>query len=205
VALSIKHVACVHVTNHNRNYRIDRNKIIKIVSEVSRRLGVAQYEICVQFVSPNKMRSLNKIYRHQDKSTDVLSFPQYDWRRPPKVQKTPSPEVKVLNPLPLGDVVISTSDAALNAAESGHDLSKEICFLLVHGILHLVGHDHMKPAEKRKMFSEQSKLMRIFSGRRPAFPAWSGCAKKIATKRSTKKTKSSPGQKKRAQRKKKSR
>ncbi len=203
MALSIKHVACVHVTNHNRNYRIDRNKIIKIVSEVSRRLGVAQYEICVQFVSPNRMRSLNKTYRHQDKSTDVLSFPQYDWRRPPKVQKTPSPEVKVLNPLPLGDVVISTSDAALNAAESGHDLSKEICFLLVHGILHLVGHDHMKPAEKRKMFSEQSKLMRFFSGRRPAFPAWNGCAKKIGAKKQIKKTKSASNLKKSNRRKKK--
>lgn len=186
VALSIKHVACVHVTNHHRNYRIDRNKIIKIVSEVSRRLGVAQYEICVQFVSPNKMRFLNKTYRDQDKSTDVLSFPQYDWRRPLKVQKTPSPDVKVLNPLPLGDVVICTSDAEINAAESGHDLSKEICFLLVHGILHLVGHDHMKPAEKRKMFSEQSKLMRIFAGRRSQFPAWSGCAKKIVAKKQNK-------------------
>jgi probable rRNA maturation factor len=171
------------VTNHHRNYRIDRSKIIGIVSEVSRRLGVAQYEICVQFVSPNKMRSLNKTYRHQDKSTDVLSFPQYDWRRPLKVQKTPSPEVKILNPLPLGDVVISTSDAALNAAESGHDLSKEICFLLIHGILHLVGHDHMKPTEKRKMFSEQSKLMRIFAGKRAEFPAWSECIKKINTKK----------------------
>ena len=205
MALSIKHVACVHVTNHNRNYRIDRNKIITIVSEVSRRLGVAQYEICVQFVSPTKMRTLNKTYRHQDKSTDVLSFPQYEWRRPAKVQKTPSPEVKVLNPLPLGDVVISTSDAALNAAESGHDLSKEICFLLVHGILHLVGHDHMKPAEKRKMFSEQSKLMRIFSGRRSASPAWNGCAKKITAKGLPKKTKSVLKPKKRAQRKNKSR
>ncbi len=203
MALSIKHVACVHVTNHHRNYRIDRNKIIKIVSEVSRRLGVAQYEICVQFVSPNKMRSLNKTYRHQDKSTDVLSFPQYDWRRPPKVQKTPSPEVKVLNPLPLGDVVISTTDAAMNAAESGHDLSKEICFLLVHGILHLVGHDHMKPAEKRKMFSEQSKLMRIFSGRRSEFPAWSGCAKKTAMKKQSTKRKTAPNRKKGAPKKKK--
>ena len=203
MALSIKHVACVHVTNHNRNYRIDRKKIIKIVSEVSRRLGVAQYEICVQFVSPNKMRSLNKIYRHQDKSTDVLSFPQYDWRRPPKVQKTPSPDVKVLNPLPLGDVVISTNDAALNAAESGHDLSKEICFLLVHGILHLVGHDHMKPAEKRKMFSEQSKLMRIFSGRGSEFPAWSGCARKISAKKQNSKTKSASSYKKRSTKKKK--
>jgi probable rRNA maturation factor len=91
----------------------------------------------------------------------------------------------------------------MNAAQSGHDLSKEICFLLVHGILHLVGHDHMRTAEKRKMFSEQSKLMRIFSGRRSEFPVWSGCAKKTAAKRQKPKRKSAPKRKKSAPKKKK--
>lgn len=149
-----------------------------MVSEISRRLGVVQYEICIQFVSPLKMRTLNKLYRKQDKSTDVLSFPQYDWRRPLKVQKSPAEALKILNPLPLGDVVISPSDAATNADESGSELAKEVCFLVIHGILHLVGHDHMKPAEKRRMFTEQKKLMRILSGGRSGKPTWSGCIRR---------------------------
>lgn len=178
MSLSSKNIACVHVTNHHRGFKVDRRKIIQIVSEISRRLGVVQYEICIQFVSPVKMRTLNKLYRKQDKSTDVLSFPQYDWRRPLKVQKSPAEVLKILNPLPLGDVVISPSDAATNANESGSELAKEVCFLVIHGILHLVGHDHMKPSEKRRMFAEQKKLMRIFSGGRSGKPTWSGCIRR---------------------------
>jgi len=175
----MKNVACVHVTNQHRSFKVDRKKIIHIVTEISRRLGVVQYEICLQFVSPVKMKSLNKHYRNQDKSTDVLAFPQYDWKRPKKVQKNPAPAVKILNPLPLGDVVISPSDAASNALESGSDLDKEVCFLVVHGILHLVGHDHMKPGEKRRMFAEQKKLMRIFAGGRSSKPQWDGCIRRM--------------------------
>jgi len=179
VTISLKNVACVHVTNQHRSFKVDRKKIIHIVTEISRRLGVVQYEICLQFVSPFKMKSLNKHYRNQDKSTDVLAFPQYDWKRPKKVQKKPAPAVKILNPLPLGDVVISPSDAASNALESGSGLDKEICFLVVHGILHLVGHDHMKPVEKRRMFAEQKKLMRLFAGGRSDKPAWDGCIRRM--------------------------
>ncbi len=186
MALSIKNVACVHVTNHHRSFKVDRKKIIHIVTEISRRLGVVQYEICVQFVSPIKMRALNKRYRKQDKSTDVLAFPQYDWKRPPKVQKSPAQAVKILNPLPLGDVVISPSDAAFNAMESGSDLAKEICFLVIHGILHLVGHDHMKAGEKRRMFSEQKKLMRVFAGGRSGKPTWEACARRLKNNKTKK-------------------
>jgi probable rRNA maturation factor len=76
-------------------------------------------------------------------------------------------------------VVISPSDAASNALESGSDLDKEVCFLVVHGILHLVGHDHMKPGEKRRMFAEQKKLMRIFAGGRSSKPQWDGCIRRM--------------------------
>lgn len=188
VTLSIKNVACVHVTNRYRRFNVDRKKISQIVTEVSRRLGIAQYEICVQFVSPAAMRRLNKQYRKQDKTTDVLSFPQCEWKRPLKVQKDPAPTVKIMNPLPLGDVVISPADATLNARDSGHELAKEICFLMVHGILHLVGHDHMKPGERRRMFAEQTKLMRLFSGGRSGRPVWTGCVKKSKTAESGKRS-----------------
>ena len=173
----MQNVACVHVSNHHRPYKIDRKKISHIVTEISRRLGVAQYEICLQFVSPRKMKALNKKYRHQDKSTDVLSFPQYNWKRALKVKSTPTSAVKILNPLPLGDVIICADEAENNAQETGHTLDKEVCFLLVHGILHLVGHDHMKTPEKKRMFTEQRKLMRFFSGGKLKEPVWKYCIK----------------------------
>ena len=185
----MQNVACVHVSNHHRPYKIDRKKISHIVTEISRRLGVAQYEICLQFVSPRKMQALNKKYRHQDKSTDVLSFPQYSWKRALKVKSTPTSAVKILNPLPLGDVIICADEAENNAQETGRTLDKEVCFLLVHGILHLVGHDHMKTPEKKRMFTEQRKLMRFFSGGKSKEPAWKYCIKSNKSPHTRKKTK----------------
>jgi probable rRNA maturation factor len=168
---------CVHVTNSQRSYAVDRTKITSLATEISRRLGVSHYEICLRFVNPKTMRSLNLQYRDKDKSTDVLSFPQYTWKRPLKVKSQAPATRPILNPMPLGDVVISTDDAAANAKESGHDLAKEVCFLMIHGILHLVGHDHMKPLEKKRMFLEQRKLMRIFAPTKSRPAAWTDCVK----------------------------
>lgn len=196
MALTIKNVACVHVTNNHRSYKIDRDKITSIATEISRRLGVAHYEICVSFVSPRAMKILNQQYRDKDKSTDVLSFPQYAWKRPLKVRKDPPATRPLLNPMPLGDVVISADDAAANALESGHELSREICFLLIHGILHLVGHDHMKPAEKKLMFAEQRKLLRVFSGSKTKKPDWTDCLTPKAVTKPVKKSGSKTTKKK---------
>lgn len=173
----MKEPTCVHVINKYRAYKVDRKKVIGIASEICRRLGVSHYEVCLQFVSPRTMRDLNQQYRDKDKSTDVLSFPQYDWKRPLKVQKNPPASKPILNPMPLGDIVISVDDAACNVKASRQDLDREVCFLVVHGILHLVGHDHMKSAEKKRMFAEQAKLMRQFSGSKSSPPAWTDCVK----------------------------
>lgn len=128
------------------------------------------------------MRDLNLRYLEKDKSTDVLSFPQYTWKRPLKFQKDPPEPRPIVNPLPLGDVVISALDAAENVKNSQEKLPREICFLLVHGILHLVGHDHMKPKEKKRMFAEQAKLMRLFAGGRGKKPMWYDCIKPLSSK-----------------------
>lgn len=175
----MKQPGCVHIISKHRAFKIDRKKISAIASEICRRLGVAHYEVCLQFVSPQAMRGLNKQYREKDKSTDVLSFPQYAWKRPLKFQKDPPDPRPIINPLPLGDVVISAADAAYNVKNSPEKLEREICFLVVHGILHLVGHDHMKPADKKRMFAEQTKLMRLFAGTKTKDPMWLNCIKPI--------------------------
>jgi probable rRNA maturation factor len=178
VAIQVKNLSCVTITNKQRSYAIDRDKIAHIASEISTRLGVNHYEVCVTFVSAAAMRELNQKFRGKDKSTDVLSFPQYQWKRPLKVRKTPPENRPILNPMPLGDIIVSPADAEENAARVRTTFDREICFLLVHGILHLVGHDHMKPGEKKIMFTEQKKLMRVFAGTSRRDPLWAGCARK---------------------------
>ena len=101
-------------------------------------------EVSVSFVSNSEIRSLNKIYRDKDRVTDVLSFPlgengKYD------VNKETGCAL-------LGDVVISLETAMRQANLYGHSLEREIGFLTVHSMLHLLGYDHeTTPLAERQM------------------------------------------------------
>ncbi len=93
------------------------------------------------------MRTLNRNYRGMDRTTDVLSF---------ALREGPFAD---LQPEFLGDIVISVPVAERQARERGHSLGREIEFLLVHGLLHLLGYDHERgPAQARKMQRMESLL-----------------------------------------------
>ena len=87
-------------------------------------------EIGILFVDDREIRDLNKQYLKRDRPTNVLSFPMAQG------------EFSEINPQVLGDVVISVETALREAHESGLNLEQEISFLLIHGILHLLGYDH---------------------------------------------------------------
>ncbi|MCX6126246.1 MAG: rRNA maturation RNase YbeY [Proteobacteria bacterium] len=149
--------------------------------EICERLQVHHYEVCIQFVGPKSIRTLNKQFRQKDQPTDVLSFPQYNWKTPLRVTSGKISTVKrnIMNPMPLGDIVISLEDAERNSKESAHGLDQEVCFLMIHGLLHLVGHDHMQPKEKKLMFSDQRKLMKCFESNPGGRPRWYKCVTRI--------------------------
>jgi probable rRNA maturation factor len=92
-------------------------------------------EVSVSFVSNNEIKNLNKVYRNKDSVTDVLSFPL-----------TSEDGTEEINPetgaVQLGDVVISLETAVKQAQNYGHSLEREIGFLTVHSMLHLLGYDH---------------------------------------------------------------
>lgn len=92
-------------------------------------------QVDVTFVDDEKIREMNRLYRRMDKSTDVLSFPMGengDYDRNPEN-----------GCLILGDIVISVDTAYRQAEEYGHCLEREIGFLTVHSMLHLLGYDHV--------------------------------------------------------------
>lgn len=105
-------------------------------------------EVSVSFVSPEEIRELNRDYRETDRVTDVLSFPQYD-----------SPEEMTGQIIELGDVVICEEQAAAQAKEFGHSYEREVIYLFVHSILHLLGYDHMEPDEKAEMRAREEEVM----------------------------------------------
>ncbi len=94
-----------------------------------------------------EVRALNARYRGVDTPTDVLSF----------ADGTPVPETGAVY---LGDVVISYPTAKAQAANGGHPVDWELCLLTVHGVLHLLGHDHADTTEKERMWSAQSEILR---------------------------------------------
>ena len=99
-------------------------------------------EVSVTFVSNNEIKNLNKTYRNKDSVTDVLSFP---------LNENDNYEINAeTGAVVLGDIVISLETAFKQAENFGHSLEREIGFLTVHSMLHLLGYDHETSSLKKK-------------------------------------------------------
>ena len=110
-------------------------------------------EVSVSFVTPEEIQSLNRDYRNVDRVTDVLSFPQFD-----SVDDLIDMQEET-GVAELGDVVICMDRAMEQAEEFGHPLKREVIYLFVHSILHLLGYDHMEEEEKAEMRAREDEVM----------------------------------------------
>ena len=106
-------------------------------------------EVSFSFADEEEIRRLNAAYRDKDAVTDVLSFPQYDDLR----------ELDNEEEICLGDVVICGRVARRQAEEYGHSYERELLYLFVHSILHLLGYDHMEEEEKRQVRIREEYVM----------------------------------------------
>ena len=106
-------------------------------------------EVSFSFADEEEIRRLNAAYRDKDAVTDVLSFPQYDDLR----------ELDNEEEICLGDVVICGRVARRQAEEYGHSYERELLYLFVHSILHLLGYDQMEEEEKRQMRIREEYVM----------------------------------------------
>lgn len=116
-------------------------------------------EMSLSIVSPEEIQQLNKSFREVDKVTDVLSFPTCD--NPTRgaitvVCEDVNPETDLLN---IGDVVICMERAKEQAKEYGHSLKRELAFLSLHGLLHLLGYDHVEEADEKQMVALQKEIL----------------------------------------------
>ena len=115
-----------------------------------RLLDEAGAEVCIGLVGDTKMRRLNRTYRNQDRTTDVLAFAYREDRT----------GVSSL----LGDVVISIPAARRQAKAFSHSLDEEVLRLLIHGVLHLAGYDHERSRQQaRRMQRKETELLETFS------------------------------------------
>lgn len=104
-------------------------------------------DISICICGPEEIKRLNREYRGMDMVTDVLSFPALE-----------GADI-VAPPGYLGDIMVCLDRAEEQAREYGHSLTRELCFLAVHGVLHLLGYDHMEPADEREMLARQKNIM----------------------------------------------
>ena len=113
--------------------------------------GVENGEVSVTLTNNEYTHTLNKQYRGIDRPTDVWSFALNESEEP---DVEDGPDVNVL-----GDLVISVERAKEQAADYGHSVKREIAFLTVHGMLHLLGYDHMEEEDRIEMEAEQRFVM----------------------------------------------
>jgi len=105
-----------------------------------------EVDLSIVLADDARLHELNRDYLGIDAPTDVLSFPASET----------DPETGSRY---IGDIIISVPYAAKGAAKAGHPLESELQLLVVHGVLHVLGHDHAKPKEKAKMWKAQAEIL----------------------------------------------
>ena len=128
---------------------LDRRRLRGRVQRMLRALEMPDAEISISLVDDSAISELNAAYRKKQGATDVLSFSLLEGEHSERRGAL------------LGDVVVSLETAARQAARGGRSLDQEVMRLLIHGALHLLGHDHEQAGEARRMRAEERRLWRL--------------------------------------------
>ncbi len=130
-------------------------KVFKITDEI---------EVNVELVSSFKIKRINSKFRNINKVTDVLSFPTLELKMPLKINLTKEKCLMDINPetdnIMLGDIYICFKKVKEQAKEYGHSINRESAYLFLHGILHLLGFDHMIETDKAEMRKYEEKILK---------------------------------------------
>ena len=121
--------------------------MLDVLNHGKEKLNVLDAIFNVIIVNNDYIHNLNREYRGVDRETDVISFALED-------DDTFNPEERIL-----GDIYISIDKAKEQSESYGHSLKRELCFLAVHGFLHLLGYDHMKEEDEKVMFALQEEIL----------------------------------------------
>lgn len=148
----------VEVLNET-DYQIDGVEFQELADYVLSAMHVSpEAEMSLIFVEPDVIAALHERWLDLEGPTDVMSFPMDELR--------PGSEASPTEAGILGDIVICPEVAQAQAARAGHSSAEEMLLLTVHGILHLLGYDHVEKEEEKEMFALQRKLLLTFLAER---------------------------------------
>ena len=128
--------------------KIDKSFVRKVVKHTLKKMEAEKSEVNIIFVGLEEIHEINKTYRNVDRPTDVISFALED-----------TEDVTVYEERVLGDIYICLDKIHEQAKEYGHTEIREMAFLIVHGLLHLLGYDHMIKEEEKIMFGLQEEIL----------------------------------------------
>ena len=143
----------INVTNQSSQKKWSRYKkdFVMIATRAQEVLKLEEeYSMSVIFVDPEEIHQINKTYREIDRPTDVISFALRDETDDYEMMEDDNE---------LGDIFINVQAIVDQASEYGHSMRREVCFLFTHGLLHLLGYDHMCEEDEKKMFALQDVIL----------------------------------------------
>ena len=144
------------MTINFNNFEDNEQELVSLVYDVAtKELKLPDnMSINLSMVEPKEIQSLNKQHRQVDKFTDVLSFPMLE-----RLEELENEVDAQLGNVNIGDIIICRKKAQEQAQEYGHGYGRELCFLAVHGLLHLLGYDHILEEEEKEMFALQDQIL----------------------------------------------
>ena len=131
--------------------KIDTSEVDKVLKFACKHLNIENPLLNVVIVDNEKIREINKTYRNKDSVTDVISFAFEE------VKDVEYSDVRFL-----GEIYISYERCKEQASDFGHSVRREFCYLAVHGLLHLLGYDHMKKEDEIVMFGKQEEILKRY-------------------------------------------
>ena len=139
------------IINNTEKEIKELEKLQKYMNFVVEKLSIKETVFNIIFISNEEIHEINKEYRNIDRVTDVISFALED-----------NEEEVFEQYRMLGDIYIAIDVAYDQAVEYNHSREREVCFLATHGILHLLGYDHMTIEEEKEMFDKQEELLKEY-------------------------------------------
>ena len=152
------------VIEENAEFKTDFDKqktAEEVTAKVLEKEGCPfELEVDILITDSEEVKEYNKEYRDIDKTTDVLSFPNFEWDNPSDFESIPEEELSMsLNPETglsiLGEICLNKDKIFSQAEEYGHSIKREYAFLIAHSMLHLLGYDHMEEDEAKVMEEKQ--------------------------------------------------
>ena len=128
----------IAIENCQRKVPLRLQRFENFLRRCAKEIGLSRDAVFVRFVTDREMARLNGKYRRKPKTTDVLSFPSEQRTRPASLRR----QARLTRGYFLGDIAISPVVARGNAQHLSRTFEQEICVLILHGLLHLLGYDH---------------------------------------------------------------